>query len=45
MTANEFAKKQGYAGAQYLHKWRGYKCYDPLFKAGEDEGFKRRISP
>lgn len=27
----EFAKLQGYSGVEYLNKWHGYDCYEPLF--------------
>lgn len=28
---NDFARAQGFDGAQYLHAWRGYDVYGALF--------------
>ncbi len=28
----QFAKKNGYDGAEPLGQWRGYDCYEPTFK-------------
>lgn len=30
-----FAVKQGYNGAAYLKKWKGYLAYEPIFKNSE----------
>ncbi len=27
----DFAKKKGYDNIQFLKKWNGYECYEPLF--------------
>lgn len=35
MTINKiksFAREQGYDDVMYLTKWRGYDCYEPIFK-------------
>lgn len=29
MNASEYARKEGYAGATFLHNWKGYRCYKP----------------
>lgn len=36
---DEFAKKQGYDKAEYLGKWRGYRCYEPILNDGADTAF------
>lgn len=44
MTANFFAKKQGYLGARYEDNWRGYKVYKPLIKNGNAKiGYPLRV--
>lgn len=30
MTAQEFAKKEGFAGARRLTAWNGYACYEAI---------------
>jgi hypothetical protein len=30
-----FAREQGYDDVMYLTKWRGYDCYEPIFKDTE----------
>ena len=34
MTANEYAKQQGFSGARKIEPWRGYACYEAIY--GED---------
>ena len=36
MKASEFAQKEGYIGAKYLHKWNEYRCYKPIVE--DEEG-------
>ena len=33
-----YAKKQGYAGADYLGQWRGYDVFDPYFSEEDRKG-------
>ena len=35
MKVKEFAKKQGYDDALPLGKWRGFDCYEPVFRGGD----------
>lgn len=32
---NEFARKHGYEKAEYLKKWKGYRCYEPIMSKGK----------
>lgn len=32
---DDFARKNGYAGARYLKKWNGYLCYEPFMDREE----------
>lgn len=34
MTADEWAKRQGYKGAKTIHPWNGFSCYEAVY-AGE----------
>lgn len=30
MNVTDFSKEMGYEGAEFLHVWRGYRCYRPV---------------
>lgn len=30
-----FARDHGYQTAEYIGEWRGFTCYEPIFKEGE----------
>ena len=34
-SIDRFAKRQGYATAEYLGEWRGFKCYEPILAEGD----------
>lgn len=31
----KFARRQGYETAEYRGEWRGFNCYEPIFKKGK----------
>lgn len=31
MTANEYAKKQGFKGARKIQPWNGFPCYEAVY--------------
>lgn len=31
MTANEWAKKQGFKGARKIQPWNGFSCYEAVY--------------
>ncbi len=35
LSADKYAKAQGYESAEYIGEWRGYKCYEPIIAEGE----------
>lgn len=36
MTADEFARGNGFIAAEHRIDWRGYKCYEAMLKVPED---------
>ena len=35
MTANEYAKKNGFFGAKRINDWNSYKCYEAIYTQEE----------
>ena len=31
---SDFAIEHGFDGAEFMCKWRGYNCYEPIFDSG-----------
>lgn len=31
MTANEYARKQGFIGAKKMQPWNGFSCYEAIY--------------
>ena len=35
----QFARENGYDNAEYIAKWRGYDCYEPIAGDGTETAF------